>query len=130
MYPNKVLVLNENDLAKLNKEEVTFILAHEFAHFYMNHSYIKSEEVARIVVHEGIHIIDVERLVPAAFMLPGMKDVHYKIEDQADIFATNYMKMKGYNINCENLFVKLGSKTESNDTHKITKERCKNFITQ
>lgn len=128
MYPNGVLVLNENVANKLNKDELTFLLAHEFGHYYYNHSLKKSHVFAHIIIEQGVFIIDVERTIKMAFALPGMKDSHHEIEQQADELAIDYLKNKNVKIDCYQFFDKVVAKEKvSTEQHKPIKDRCNLF---
>ena len=128
MYPNGVLVLNENVFNKLNKDELTFLLAHEFGHYYYNHSLKKSHVFAHIIIEQGVFIIDVERTIKMAFALPGMKNSHHEIEQQADELAIDYLKSKNIKIDCYQFFDNIVAKEKvSTEQHKPIKERCSLF---
>lgn len=128
MYPNGILVMNERVVNSLNRSELTFILAHEFAHYYYKHSIKKSYFFAKTIVDNGIYILDVERVVKATFLLPGMKETHYLIEQEADDFAIEYLKYKNISIDCEAFFNKIIDKDKlSLDQHKSSSDRCSHF---
>ena len=125
MYPNGTLVMNKEKMTLLNDNEYQFILAHEFAHWYYEHSKLRAKEIAKSVVNNGIFVSDVEKLLGVAFLLPGMSDVHKGFEKQADNFAFEYLKENNISINCKEMFKKLVKEDKiSEDKHDSVDIRC------
>lgn len=128
MSPNGTLIINERVLNILDKDELTFILAHEYAHYYYEHSLKKSYFFAKTIIENGVHILDVERTIKMSSFLPGMREIHYEIEQEADDFAVYHLRNKNIVINCPQFFSKIIAENKlSLDQHKSSQERCSHF---
>lgn len=144
MYPNGKMYLNvkmlpltkdntknklSNLLPELEKDltddEIYFAIAHEMGHFVLQHSLKNTIFMADSIVENGFMVGDMEKIVAVSFMVPGMRDYHHKVEDEADQFAVKYMKKKKMKIDCLKMFEKMiGEDKISTEQHAGTEERC------
>lgn len=128
MYPNGVLVMNEADMGRINLNEATFILAHEFAHYKMSHSKQRSKVIAQSVVDNAIMIREPEQAVGTSMFLPGVKEAHYDYENQADAYGFAYVTKYGIKIDCTSMFLKIANgEVINNDKHDSVAKRCANY---
>lgn len=145
MYPNGKMYLNvkmlpltrDNTKDKISNlfpevargltdDEIYFAVAHEMGHFVLQHSLKNTIFMADSIVENGFMVGDMEKIVAVSFMVPGMRDYHHKIEDEADQFAIKYMKKKNIKVDCLKMFEKMiGEEKVSTEQHAGTEERCK-----
>jgi Zn-dependent protease with chaperone function len=125
-YPNSVLQINKKSAQRLNKDEMTFILAHEFAHHFLAHSKLRIEKIADIVVENSIVVTEESTTLATAFLYPGVLEYHHQSERDADDFAFSYIAQKGLHINCSEMFKKiLNGEQVSTDQHDLPTDRCR-----
>lgn len=134
MYPNKVMVLYKELADQLSHVEISFIIAHEFAHFKYYHSVLRSYVLADAVVDGGFIVTEEENILGVAGFLPGIPEFHREMETQADVFAAKYLKSKGLTFDCDKMFEKLTMTEDQEVTtdqhvfdpkHESDGERCK-----
>jgi Zn-dependent protease with chaperone function len=126
MYPNGKMYLNIDLIDKLSNDEIYFVIAHEMGHFVLQHSLKNTQFMANSIIDSGLMVADIDKLVAASFMIPGIKKFHYQIEAEADEFAIKYIKKKNIKINCITMFKKIiGDEKVSTEQHAGTEERCK-----
>ncbi len=125
MYPNGKMYLNVNMLDRLSENEILFSIAHEMGHFVNNDSFRNTQKIADSIVDNTMIVTDVEKWARASFLLPGMRDFHHSIEDQADVFAIKYMNSRNLKINCNEMFSKMTNNEQvSTDQHATVDVRC------
>lgn len=128
MYPNGVLTINEEIARRINDNEATFLLAHEYAHYKYNHSKQRMKVVANAIVENAIMIREPEQALGAAGFLPGVREAHYMYEKEADAYGFAYVTQQGIKLECENMFLKIaGGDTISNDKHDSVAQRCTHY---
>lgn len=126
MYPNAKMYLNIDVLNRLTDDEVYFAVAHEMGHFVLQHSFKRTQAMAESIVENGFMVAEMEKMVAASFMIPGMRDFHHEVEAQADMFAVKYIKKKKIKIDCEKMFEKMiNGGVVSTEKHAGTAQRCK-----
>lgn len=125
MYPNGKLYLNIDMLNRLTDDEIYFIIAHEVGHFVLKHSFKKTEHMAASIVDNTFMVADIEKLVSASFMIPGMREHHHKSESEADKFAVIQIRKKNIQLACLDMFSKMtGEEIVSTQQHASVQERC------
>ena len=128
MYPNGVLSINEAIIGRINDNEATFLLAHEYAHYKFNHSKQRMKVIAKSVADHGYMIREPEQALAYAGFFNGVKEAHYEYENQADAYGFAYLSAKGKKIECEKMFFKIAhGAVISNDKHDSVAKRCSNY---
>lgn len=128
MYPNGVLVINEEIVGRINDSEATFLLAHEYAHYKFNHSRQRMTVIAKSVVDNAYMIREPEQALAYGFLFNGVKEAHYDYENQADAYGFAYVASKGIKFECEKMFLKISEgEPISNDKHDSVAKRCTNY---
>ena len=128
MYPNGVLVINEEIAARINDNEAAFLVAHEYAHYKFNHSKQRMTVIAKSVSDHGYMIREPEQALQYGSMFNGVREAHYDYENQADAYGFSYVEEKGFKIECEKMFSKIaGGAVISNDKHDSVSKRCANY---
>lgn len=128
MYPNGVLVINEDIVSRINDNEATFLLAHEYAHYKFNHSKQRMKVIAKSVVDNAYMIREPEQALQYGSFFNGVKEAHYDYENQADAYGFAYVMAKGIKIECEKMFLKIADGAViSNDKHDSVAKRCTNY---
>ena len=126
MYPNGVLALNEELMARLTLDEVSFILAHEFGHFHLAHSKRRIKVLAKAIVDNSIPLREPEQALAAAGFLSEVREIHHVYEREADAYGYAYIAKKGIAIDCLRLYHKIaGDEPVSTDKHDPIEERCR-----
>lgn len=126
MYPNGVLALNEELMARLTLDEATFILAHEFGHFHLAHSKRRIKVLAKAIVDNSIPLLEPEQALAAAGFLSEVREIHHVYEREADAYGYAYIAKKGIAIDCLRLYHKIaGDEPVSTDKHDPIEERCR-----
>lgn len=127
MGPTGILSLNEQMLKKININEATFIIAHEYAHYKLSHSKERMKVIAKSISDHAIMIREPEQALAISMMLPNVKEAHYKYENEADAYAFNYINNNKIKIDCEKMFLSiLNGKVISTDNHESFEKRCEN----
>lgn len=125
MYPNGVLALNADLMRRLSVNEVAFVLAHEYAHFYFQHSKRRMKVLAKAVVDNSVMLREPEQALSIAGFLPEVRAIHQAYERESDAYGFDYLKRKGLTIECVALHRKIaGDAPISTDTHDSTEARC------
>ena len=128
MYPNGVLVINEEIVGRINDNEAAFLLAHEYAHYKFNHSKQRMKVIAKSVVDNAYMIREPEQALAYAGFFNGVKEAHYDYENQADAYGFAYVMGNGIKIECEKMFLKIADGAViSNDKHDSVTKRCTNY---
>ena len=128
MYPNGVLVINEAIAARINDNEATFLVAHEYAHYKFNHSKQRMTVIAKSVADHGYMIREPEQALQYGSMFNGVKEAHYDYENQADAYGFAYVVEKGLKLECEKMFLKIADGAViSNDKHDSVAKRCTSY---
>lgn len=128
MYPNGILVINEDIVGRITLNEATFLLAHEYAHYKFNHSKQRMKVIAKSVVDNAYMIREPEQALAYAGFFKGVKEAHYDYENQADAYGFAYVKEKGVKFECEKMFLKIADGAViSNDKHDSVAKRCENY---
>ena len=126
MYPNGVLALNETLMARLNLDEATFILAHEYGHFHLAHSKRRMKVLAKAIVDNSIPLREPEQALGAAGFLPEVREIHHAYEREADAYGYAYIAKKGIVLDCLRMYHKIaGDEQVSTDKHDPIEERCR-----
>ena len=125
MYPNGILVINEEIVSRINENEAVFLLAHEYAHYKFNHSKQRMVVIANSVVENAYMVREPEQALAYAGMFKGVKEAHYDYENQADAYGFAYVKQYGFKIECAKMFARIaGDAVVSNDKHDSVEKRC------
>lgn len=128
MYPNGILVINEEIVGRIDLNEATFLLAHEYAHYKLNHSKQRMKVIAKSVVDNAYMIREPEQALAYAGFFNGVKEAHYDYENQADAYGFAYIVEKGVKIECDKMFLKIADGAViSNDQHDSVAKRCENY---
>lgn len=125
MYPNGVLVLNDNMIKRITHDEAVFVLAHEYAHYKFAHTKQRMTVIAKSVVDNAYMIKEPEDALAYSMFFLGVKDAHYAYEHQADAYAFDYIKAKNIQIDCNGMMQRIaGDVVVSTDKHSSISERC------
>lgn len=128
MYPNGVLVLNEELASRINGNEMAFLLSHEYAHYKFNHSKQRMVVIAKSVVDNGVMIRDPEQALAVAGFIPSVREAHYAYEGESDAYGFSYIAKYGIAIDCGKMFAKItGGEAISNDKHESVDKRCAGY---
>lgn len=125
MYPNGVLVLNDDMIKRITHDEAVFVLAHEYAHYKFAHTKQRMLVIAKSVVDNAYMIKEPEHALAYAGFFLGVKDAHYAYENQADAYGFDYIKAMGIQIDCNAMMQRIaGDEKVSTDKHSSISERC------
>lgn len=128
MYPNGILVINEEIISRINENEAAFLLAHEYAHYKFSHSKQRMVVIAKSVVDNSYMVREPEQALAYAGMFKGVKEAHYDYENQADAYGFAYVMQHGLKIECAKMFARIaGGAVVSNDKHDSVEKRCTQY---
>lgn len=128
MYPNGLLVLNEEDVSRIEGPEAVYLVAHEYAHFKFNHSKQRMKVIAKAVVDNAVMLREPEQALGIAMMLPEVKAAHYAYENEADAYSFKYISKKGIQIDCMTMFMRMANGAAINhDKHDAIEKRCASY---
>lgn len=128
MGPTGILSLHEEMIKRIDMNEATFIIAHEYAHYKFNHSKQRMKVIAQSVSDHAIMIREPEQALDFSMFFPNVREAHYDYENQADIYGFNYIHSLNIKINCEEMFLKLlNGEIISTDKHETIAKRCENY---
>lgn len=124
MYPNGVLLLNENSMSRISYSQITFVLAQQFHLFKTNAAKQRAQALAAYLSLLNIEASP-QKALSIQSLVPELIVTRREIEKSAYLFAFDYIKNQNLHVDCMQMMEQLINDNEKfNDNLKAISERC------